>query len=165
MRESPLNYAAMDTPEALSALRDLVDKEAIRDLARRYAHHVWQLEVDALVDLFAEDGEMDTSLEEPIRGREALREAFQRLVEDNQADLQPFVHNHVIELDGDRARGTAYVDLRSVLDGRSMLGSGYYRDHYVRQEEGWKFQSRSLVLRFFVPHLDGWAETQSPGDE
>ncbi len=155
----------MDTPEALSALRDLVDKEAIRDLARRYAHHVWQLEVEALVDLFAEDGEMDTSLEEPIRGREALREAFQRLVEDNQADLQPFVHNHVIELDGDRARGNAYVDLRSVQDGRSMLGSGYYRDEYVRQGEGWKFQSRSLVLRFFVPHLDGWAETQPPGDE
>lgn len=62
----------MDTPEALTALRDLVDKEAIRDLARRYAHHVWQLEVDALVDLFAEDGEMDTSLEEPIRGGERL---------------------------------------------------------------------------------------------
>jgi len=131
---------------------------------RRYAHHVWQLEVDALVDLFAEDGEMDTSLEEPIRGREALREAFQRLVDDDRADLQPFVHNHVIELDGDRARGTAYIDLRSVRDGRSMLGSGYYRDRYVRRGKDWKFQSRSLVLRFFVALHDGWAEADTPGD-
>ena len=46
-----------------------------------------------------------------------------------------------------------------------MLGSGYYRDRYVRLGDDWKFQSRSLVLRFFVPHLDGWAETNPPGDE
>lgn len=154
----------MDAPDLEALVRELADKEAIRDLARRYAHHVWQLEVDALVDLFAEDGEMDTSLEEPIRGRPALREAFQRLVDDDEADLQPFVHNHVIELDGDRARGTAYIDLRSVREGRSMLGSGYYRDRYMRQADGWKFQSRGLVLRFFVPLHDGWAETEAAGD-
>ena len=154
----------MDAPDLEALVRELADKEAIRDLARRYAHHVWQLEVDALVDLFAEDGEMDTSLEEPIRGRPALREAFQRLVDDDEADLQPFVHNHVIELDGDRARGTAYIDLRSVREGRSMLGSGYYRDRYVRQGDAWKFQSRGLVLRFFVPLHDGWAEGEAAED-
>ena len=154
----------MDTLELGAAVRALSDKEAIRDLARRYAHHVWQLEVGQLVDLFADDGEMDTSLEAPIRGREALGAAFQRLVDDDQADLQPFVHNHVIDLDGDRASGTAYVDLRSVRDGRSMLGSGYYQDRYVRQGETWKFQSRSLTLRFFVPFLDGWAEAKESVD-
>jgi ketosteroid isomerase-like protein len=153
----------MDALEIEATVRELADKEAIRDLACLYAHHVWQLEVDSLVDLFADDGEMDTSLEAPIRGREALRAAFQRLVDDDQADLQPFVHNHVIELDGDRATGIAYVDLRSVRDGRSMLGSGYYRDRYVRQGGAWKFQSRGLTLRFFVPLHDGWAETDSSG--
>ena len=154
----------MDILELGEAVRALADKEAIRDLARHYAHHVWQLEVGPLVDLFADDGEMDPSLEPPIRGREALRRAFQRLVDDNQADLQPFVHNHVIDLDGDRASGTAYVDLRSVRDGRSMLGSGYYEDQYIRQGETWKFQSRSLTLRFFVPFLDGWAEAKESVD-
>jgi ketosteroid isomerase-like protein len=154
----------METSQLEATLRTLADKEAIRDLARRYAHHVWQMEVGPLVDLFVEDGEMDTSLETPIRGRDALREAFQRLVDDDQSDLQPFVHNHVIDLDGDRATGTAYIDLRSVREGRSMLGSGYYQDRYVRQGEVWKFQSRALVLRFFVPLHDGWAEANSQGD-
>ena len=154
----------MDAPELEASVRELADKEAIRDLARLYAHHVWQLEIDALVDLFAEDGEMDTSLEEPIRGRKALRELFQRLVDDDQADLQPFVHNHVVKLAGDRASGTAYVDLRSVRDGRSMMGSGYYSDRYVREGGRWKFQSRRLTLRFFVPLHDGWAESNPPGD-
>ncbi len=97
----------MESAEREATIRALADKEAIRDLARLYAHHVWQLEVEPLVDLFTEDGEMDTSLEEPIRGREALREVFQRLVNDDQADLQPFVHNHVIELEGDRAAAEA----------------------------------------------------------
>ena len=152
----------MDAPELAATVRQLADKEAIRNLARLYAHHVWQLDIDALVDLFADDGEMDTSLEEPIRGRAALREAFQRLVDDNQADLQPFVHNHVVEIDGDRASGTAYIDLRSIRDGRSMLGSGYYSDQYVREEGAWKFQSRRLTLRFFVPLHEGWAESGSP---
>ncbi len=151
----------MESVELEATIRALADKEAIRDLARLYAHHVWQLEVEPLVDLFTEDGEMDTSLEEPIRGREALREVFQRLVNDDQADLQPFVHNHVIELDGDRAKGTAYIDLRSIRDGRSMLGSGYYLDEYVREGSAWKIKSRRLVLRFFVPLHDGWAEAGS----
>ncbi|MDE0885471.1 MAG: nuclear transport factor 2 family protein [Myxococcota bacterium] len=147
----------MDTNELEGTLRALADKEAIRDLARLYAHHVWQRDLDPLVELFTEDGEMDTSLEEPIHGRKALREAFQRLVEDEGSDLQPFVHNHVVELDGDRASGTAYVDLRSIRDGQSMMGSGFYRDRYVRQGQAWKFESRRLELRFFVPLHEGWA--------
>jgi ketosteroid isomerase-like protein len=142
--------------EKLEAIvRELADKEAIRDLTYRYVHHVWNQDADAAAELFAEDGEMDTSLEEPIRGRSALREALARLIEG--ADLQPYVHNHIIELDGDRASGVCYIDLRSVRDGKSMMGSGYYTDRYVRIGGEWKFQSRALTLRHFVPLDEGWA--------
>ena len=41
-------------------LQELADREAIRDLACRYAHHVWQRQVAPAVELFTEDGEMDT---------------------------------------------------------------------------------------------------------
>lgn len=149
----------MSQDELAATVRRLADKEAIRDLARLYAHHVWERDIAAVVDLFAEDGEMDTSLEAPIRGRAALLEAFQRLV--GNADFQPFVHNHVIELNGDTASGTCYVDLRATQEGRSMIGSGVYHDRYVRKAEGWKIQSRGLELRFLVPLDEGWAETSS----
>jgi len=139
-------------------VRELADKEAIRDLARRYAHLVWHKRTRELAELFAEDGWMDTSLEDPIRGRAALAEAFERLV-GGDADFQPFVHNHVVDLAGDRGTGTAYVDLRSIQDGRSMIGSGYYEDEYVRTAEGWKLQSRRLTLRFLVPLEEGWASS------
>jgi ketosteroid isomerase-like protein len=146
----------MSPAELEAIVRVLADKEAIRDLARLYAHHVWQRDATAVAELFSDDGEMDTSLEPPIRGRAALRETFQRLV--GNADFQPFVHNHVIDLEGDRASGTCYVDLRATQEGRSMIGSGYYQDRYARTADGWRFQSRALTLRFFVPLDEGWAE-------
>jgi len=136
-------------------VHELADKEAIRDLAHQYAHHVWRQDADAVAELFAEDGEMDTSLEAPIRGRGALRTALARLLDG--ADLQPFVHNHIVEIDGDTASGICYIDLRSVRDGKSMMGAGYYTDRYVRVAGQWKFRSRALSLRHFVALEEGWA--------
>jgi len=94
-------------------LRDLTDKEAIRDLARRYAHCVWQKDVDGAIALFTDDAEMDTG---------------------------------DIELHGDEAEGTCYLDLRSVVDGTAMTGHGFYKDRYLRVGDGWKFTYRLLNM-------------------
>jgi len=147
----------MEKKQLESIIRELADTEAIRDLARLYAHYVWRNDAAAVVDLFAEDGEMDTSLEAPITGKAALLEAFERMI--GGGDFQPFVHNHVIDLTGDEATGTCYVDLRATQDGKSMIGSGFYEDCYVREQGTWKIQSRELTLRFFVPLADGWVGT------
>jgi len=144
-------------PDAL--LRELADREAIRDLACRYAHHVWQKQVAAAVDLFTEDGEMDTGEAPLLRGRAALLDAYERMLGD--AHFQPFVSNHVIVLDGDEASGTCYLDLRATVEGRSMIGSGHYEDRYRRVGGEWKFQSRRLHMSFFVPLDQGWAEADS----
>ena len=136
-------------------VRELADKDAIRDLACRYAHCVWQTDVASAVDLFTEDGVMDTGDRPPIVGHVALRQAYQGMV--NGPQLQPFVHNHVIELRGDEATGTCYLDLRASMNGESMIGSGFYNDQYVRTAQGWKFRSRKLTMRFFVPLSQGWA--------
>ncbi|MFN8545730.1 MAG: nuclear transport factor 2 family protein [Candidatus Binatia bacterium] len=137
-------------------LRTLADTEAIRDLARRYAHHVWRKDVAGAVGLFAEDGEMDTGDRPPIRGRAALLAAYENMI--TGPTLLPFVHNHVVELGGDVATGTCYLDLRAAMDGRSMIGAGWYDDRYVRTGDGWKFQSRRLTLSWLVPITEGWAE-------
>lgn len=138
-------------------VRRLADMEAIRDLARRYADCVWRRDVAGAVGLFAEDGVMEIDDGAAIVGRRALLEAYQGML---TADLQPFVHNHVIELDGDRAVGRCYLDLRATRDGVSMMGSGHYEDVYVRGADGWKFRSRKLSMRFFAPLHEGWAEAR-----
>jgi len=135
-------------------IRRLMDLDAIRDLPRRYAHYVWSKNVSAAADLFTEDGVMDTGTEEPIRGRAALRETYARML--GPAKFHPFVHNHVIELDGDRATGVCYLDLRATTDGKSMIGSGFYHDVYVRDGGGWKFKSRKLTMEYLVPITEGW---------
>ena len=145
----------MSDPGPAATLRDLADREAIRDLARRYAHYVWQKQIAAAVDLFTEDGEMDTGEAPPLRGRAALLEAYQRMLGD--ARFQPFVHNHVIDLAVDEASGICYLDLRAVQEGRSMIGSGYYEDRYRRVAGEWKFQSRKLQMDYLVPLDEGWA--------
>ena len=138
-------------------LRDLADLEAIRDLARRYAHYVWQNDLEALADLFAEDGSMDPGTRPPIVGRAALLAGFREMLTAGSTFL-PFIQQHVVDLDGDAACGTCYIDLRAEVDGESMIGAGWYDDRYVRTSEGWRFQSRKITLRFFAPLRDGWAK-------
>jgi ketosteroid isomerase-like protein len=138
----------------MSALDDL---DAIRDLARRYAHHVWQNEVDKLAGLFTEDGEMDPGIRPPIRGRAALDVGFREMLTTGSVFL-PFVQQHVVDLSGDTATGTCYIDLRAEVGGKSMIGAGWYSDRYARTAEGWRIQSRKLTLRFFVPLEEGWAK-------
>jgi ketosteroid isomerase-like protein len=130
------------------AMRRLLDLEEIRDLARRYAHCVWQRDASGAAALFAEDGEMDTGDRPPIVGRAAILASYDEIFESQE--FRPMVHNHVIDLDGENATGTCYLDLHATLDGVDKVGLGYYQDHYVRTAEGWKFRSRRLTLQAFV---------------
>jgi hypothetical protein len=139
------------------ALRDLLDAEAIRDLARRYAHYVWRNELDALVALFSEDGEMDPGTRPAIRGRSALLAGFREMLTTGSV-FRPFVQQHVVDLTGDEATGACYIDLRADVAGTSMIGAGWYDDRYVRTPEGWRIRSRRLELTFFAPLQEGWTK-------
>jgi ketosteroid isomerase-like protein len=136
-------------------VRELADREAVRDLARRYAHYVWQNDVAALVDLFADDGEMDPGVRAPIKGKAALREGFDQMLLSGST-FRPFISQHVVDLAGDSATGTCYIDLRAVLNGTAMIGAGWYHDRYVRTPKGWRFAARKVVLSFLVPVTEGW---------
>ena len=133
----------------VDVLRELVDREAIRDLACRYADCVWRQAAEEAVDLFTDDGVMDMGDRPPIVGRAALLETYMASI--TGSPFYPFVHNHVIDLDGDRASGRCYLDLRCTIDGKSMTGVGFYEDTYVRLGDGWRFRARKLNMNFLVP--------------
>jgi ketosteroid isomerase-like protein len=151
----------MGTTSTDDLVRALADKDAIRDLARRYADCVWRGDAAGAADLFAEDGEMDTGDRPPIRGRAALRAEYETMLAG--AALLPFVHDHLVELAGDAASGVCHLDLRATLNGRSMIGAGWYDDRYVRVGDGWRFRSRRLTLSWLVPLSDGWAAQSTKG--
>lgn len=98
---------------------------------------------------------MDTGDRPPLRGRAAIRAVYEDAFRDQP--FRPMLHNHVIELDGDTATGTVYIDLRATMDGVQKSGIGYYEDRYTRTPEGWRFRSRRLSLEHFA-NADGSSE-------
>jgi len=151
---TPSATAQSETPP----VTELIDRDAIRDLANRYAHHAWRKEIAAMVGLFAEDGMLETAALPPIRGRDALLDAYGRMFEEDE--FYPFVHNHVIDIDGDAATGTCYIDLRAVMRGDRLSAWGFYDDDYVRVDGTWKFARRRVNMSSYVKL--GEALTENP---
>ena len=150
----------MATKSIETLVRELTDREAIRDLPLKYCHYVWKKDVPALVNLFTDDGEFDAGGGQPAaKGKEALTKAYQQGL--STLDPHPFIHNHVIDLHGDRATGTCYLELRATRNDKSMIAAGYYDDEYAKVGEEWKFRSRQVTMYYFVPLSEGWAEQQS----
>ena len=117
--------------------------------------------MNALLALFTDDASLETSFppgsgqdHTTTRGIDALRETYKGTA---GLDLKPCVHNHIIELDGDHARGFCSVELRLVQDGEAYTGAGHYEDAFRREGGEWRFQSRRLVLYHWVRHTEGWA--------
>jgi uncharacterized protein (TIGR02246 family) len=143
----------MDETAIARTVRDLADREEIRNLARRYAHCIWQGDLEGAVALFADDGEMDMD-GRVIKGKPALADAYRSAL---QGTFHPFVHNHLVEVKGDTAKGTCYLDVRATIQGKAMIGSGFYLDRYVRAGGTWRFAARKLTINYLVPIAEGWA--------
>jgi len=128
-------------------VNELADREAIRALPQRYCDCVWRGDVAGVVDLFAEYGSFSIS----GGGRKRRAHGRSELLKTYGSDLstikpRPYIHNHVIELKGNRASGRCYLEVRNAADNMSLMGTGYYNDEYVKVGEEWKFQSRSFNM-------------------
>ena len=128
-------------------VRELADREAIRDLSVRYCDCLYRNDLEGLVSLFTENGAFivkDAEHEVVTRGRAKLKKMFETLI--NQTRPRPLVHSHLIELSSaKKATGRCYVELRSAKLEMQRVGSGCYEDEYAKLGEEWKFASRRLI--------------------
>ena len=69
-------------------------------------------DVEALQEMFCEDG-VFVSERGRYEGRDELRGFYERVVE--PPTNKPFIHNHLIEVDGDRASGRCAVEAAGLL--------------------------------------------------
>ena len=60
--------------------------------------------------------------------------------------MQQMIHNHSVQVDGDRGTGFAYQEGRGVFHGVAYVYGGRYDDVYVKTEQGWRFKSRTHML-------------------
>jgi hypothetical protein len=129
-------------------------------LSIAYARHVDFKEYDRFVQLFAEDGELNTT-GRVVKGWEKLS----RFIAARPAGLRSrhvLTNIHINVIDEDHAEGISYatiyrhtgegVDANDqsprIISGPSSIG--HYADRFVRTNEGWRFASRVLHFAFRV---------------
>jgi ketosteroid isomerase-like protein len=124
------------------------DVDDIVRLTHDYALYNDTFQVDALLELFVEDAFFDMTQAglERYEGRPAIRDFFER----EKRALSHVIHltsNHRVDVDGDRAVGTAYFHAIGVTrrDGVENAARGMYEDAYLRTAAGWRFASRRSV--------------------
>ncbi|HEY6394057.1 MAG TPA: nuclear transport factor 2 family protein [Candidatus Binataceae bacterium] len=142
-------------------VQELADREEIRELTARYCWHVARGEGEAVAMLFADDGVLDVTNADfkPVRGRDALLKFYRASVREPEVAI-PFIHNHIIEVNGDDAKGTCAIEARFSRNGESVTAAGYYEDAYRHERGKWRFAGRKLFFHHVVPLRQGWAEAK-----
>lgn len=149
----------MTNDERIAQLSRRLDRleaiEALRALRCRYHDLVNLDQGERLHELFAPDATIAYGGRPEVTGRDNIREFFRTFPV--QAARQ-FMHHHVVEVEGDRARGHCDLDGRPVRNGESLFVVGRFDDEYVRIEGAWYFQRVRLTVHYMVPPGAGWAE-------
>ena len=143
-------------------MSELGDIEAIRRLTYEYAMAVDTMQLDALTDLFMPDAVFDPGPGGPpvMNNRDEIREFFKELFEGTN-NLFHLTSNHIINVHGDTATGTAYYAATGVTsDGASFGANGYYGDTYTRTSDGWKLQRREAAA-LLDPDYANWDQAGS----
>ena len=153
--------------ELEAKVAELSEREAIRALRLRYHECVNEAKTTEIPDLFTEDGELEFGHLGRAKGRDQIKAFFSGLGAPRSAPegqprrglyrVRQFIHNHVINLHGDRADGFAYLEAKPVYNGESYVVAARYDDEYAKRDGQWKFSRMSLKPYFMVPLKEGWA--------
>jgi len=142
--------------------QEAADRLAIRELIDAYAHCADRRDAKGQMALFTEDTRflvfMDATAEEPtqeLHGRESLAPVFDNL--NIYAATMHFNGQSTVSLDGDGATGESYCLAHHLSVGQDgqrtmMIASIRYLDEFVKQDGGWLFAERRLMVN--------WTETR-----
>jgi hypothetical protein len=146
-------------------LRELEDREAIRELQATYCFLVDDGRFDDLVDrCFAQDARCDFRLIgsglDPMvaEGREEIRTFFRGVVAGLLREMSHTVHNQRLTIEGDRASAESYFELTALdaASGEAILGGGRYFDRFRRLADTWQFEERRAEIHHLSPLREGW---------
>jgi len=132
-----------------------IERECER-LITLYCHLVDHGEAAKIADLFTEDGVWE-SPEITMTGRDQIRVGFQRRQDQSNRMSRHVCNNLLIDIvNQTEAKGTVYITLYrhdgedgrpfSPLDGPELVGE--YRDYFLRTEEGWRIDHRTVIVSF-----------------
>ncbi len=150
----------MATLEDLRArLRRLEDIEAIRNLRMRYHYLVNERMFERIHELYLSDAALDFGDYGRAEGEAAIRDFFLSIPRSMQF-VKQFIHNHLVEVDGDAATGVSYLDARYAKDGESVMLAGAFHERYRRTGDGWRIAETKVTIYFAAPITKGWADAR-----
>jgi hypothetical protein len=136
-----------DGHDTTELLRELADRQAIAEVLIRYATALDTREWKLLAACFTADAVADYGeLGGVNEGLDAI-ESVVRSLEGFDA-TQHLIGNIAIDLAGDRASATCYLQAQHVVrgteGGEGFAIGGTYRDRLVRTNDGWRIAHRTL---------------------
>lgn len=147
-----------DNLDILARLKRIEDLEDIRSLRMKYHYFINEGHFGRVSELFAEDGALDFGYIAKASGREEITQTFLKLPNNSQF-VKQFIHNHLVELDDDRATGVCYLDARYAQGGESLIVAAKFDEIYRRTSDGWRIELMKVQTYFSVPIAQGWAGT------
>ena len=155
-----MDKASSTGPKSLEErIRRLEDIEEIRLLRMRYHYNTNEGHFDRMVELFTDDAHVDFGYIATARGRKEVHELFLR-IPNHLKLVKQFIHNHMVEVDGDHATGISYLDARYSQDGESVMVAARFDEEYSRTPAGWRISRCFVEVFFSVPITKGWAGDQ-----
>jgi ketosteroid isomerase-like protein len=137
-------------------LRRLEDIEEIRDLRRCYHWFINDALFERMAEIYTADGIVDMGPLVHVQGTRAIVD-FYLSVPRNVDFVIQYIHNHIVEVDGDLATGLSYFDARYAQDGESVIVAARLDERYRRTADGWRIAETLVHVYFGVPVTKGWA--------
>jgi len=156
--------------QELKLIRELADREAIRDLMYRYGRGVDSVNLEAVLATFDDPSNLvvQAGSGNPQRhdGRKAVEEFYQARAVHNKTNrlIRHRYKNPLIELNGDTASASVYWDEIREENNTLIQAGGTYFDKLRRTKDGWKFSERLIKLAYRVKLARNTDEAIKAGD-
>ena len=151
--------------ELRARVRELEDREAVRELTCRYMQAMHDARWDEAVTCFADDAEYDHGLLGALRGKADIEHFYREFMprfEEAGGWAFDVLADPVISVDGDTATGrwfllTLLIDPDTQEAAWSIATLDY---EYAREPDGWKFRKNHCVHEHMLsPYDKGWGRS------